>query len=101
MFKRCSGNKGLRAGCSGQEGDGGEYRSWSWHLRVVPANFISQVTYEGIRDIRQSSQKPRNCGFAEDVLSKAIEQGEKGKKEILHKARPTLMLSALHLHIYT
>lgn len=61
---------------------------------------INQVTDKGIR--RPSSQKSRNSGFAEDTSSlKQLNKEKKGKKKTLHKARPKLMLFALHLHIYT
>lgn len=73
-----------------------------WELRVVPTNFINQVTDKGIRRRRPSSQKPTNCGFAEETPSlKQLNKEKKGKKKILHKTRPKLMLFALHLHIYT
>lgn len=88
----------MREGGVGDRNEG----SGSWNFRVVPTDVINQVTYEGIRSRRPSSQKPGNCRFAEETSSlKELNKEKKGKKEILHKARPKLMLFALHLHIYT
>lgn len=102
IFKMCSRNKGPRAGCSVGRADSGEQRPGGWDLRAVPTNFKSQVTCEGIRSIRPSSQEPRNCAFAEDTSSlQQLNKEKRARKEMLHRARPKLMLSALHLHIYT
>lgn len=91
----------MREGGEGEgEGDSNE-GSGGWNFRVVPTNVINQVTYEGIRR-RPISREPRNCGSAEEASSlKELNKEKKGKKEILHKARPKLMLFAVYLHIYT
>ena len=41
----------------GRAGQGGQGQLF----RVVPTNFINQVTYEVIKSRRPSSQKPKHC----------------------------------------
>lgn len=75
----------------------------AWRMGVSRVLTVVQPPFwiKSPKDV-SSWWKPANWGLAQETTClKQLNKEKKGKKEIFHKARPELMLSALYLHIHT
>lgn len=63
-------------------------------------NFTNPITYK-VYAVDTEASKVSEIEDLQRRDPKAIEQGEKDKKTIFHKARPKLIPSALHPHSHT
>lgn len=65
-----------------------------------PSDFTNPITYK-VYAVETEARKVSKIEDLQKRDPKAFEQGEKDRKTIFHKARPKLILSALHPHIHT